>query len=122
MSTEPSGKAGGHKTLAVKLPPGLHAQLELISGLEEIPMGTALLRAVELYVETKRNQPDFAARATAAVAEAERQAAERRDAIQALLGQANSGPADGSEPASTEAAKGGRRGPERGERFRVACR
>ncbi|WP_116290005.1 hypothetical protein [Frankia sp. KB5] len=106
--TEPT-KAGSHKTLAVKLPPRLHAQLELISGLEDIPMGTALLRAVELYVETKRGAADFAARAAAAVAEAERQAAERRDAIQALLG-AGSPASAGPEPDdSSGQAKGGRR-------------
>lgn len=85
--TEPNNKAGGHKTLAVKLQPGLHAQLELISGLEGIPMTTALVKAVELYVDTKRSEADFADRAAAAVAEAERAAAERRRAIQALLGQ-----------------------------------
>ncbi|MEX5713931.1 hypothetical protein AB1484_38660 [Parafrankia sp. FMc6] len=38
--TEPT-KAGGHKTLAVKLPPDLHAQLELVSGLDGLSMGTA---------------------------------------------------------------------------------
>jgi hypothetical protein len=96
--TEP--KAGGHKTLAVKLPPGLHAQLELISGLEDIPMGTALLRAVELYVETKRGEADFAQRAAAAVEEAERAAAERRSAIQALLGQDSAG-TEKAEPSGT---------------------
>jgi len=92
--TEPTTKAGGHKTLAVKLPPGVHAQFELICGLEEIPMGTGLLRAVELYVETKRGEGDFAQRAAAAVEEAERAAAERRLAIQALLGQDSSTPGE----------------------------
>lgn len=94
--TEPKA-AGGHKTLAVKLPPGVHAQFELICGLEDIPMGTGLLRAVELYVETKRGEADFAGRAARAVADAERAAAERREAIQALLGQ-DSGVTDAAEP------------------------
>ncbi|CAI7978121.1 conserved hypothetical protein [Frankia sp. Hr75.2] len=96
--TEPT-KAGGHKTLAVKLPPDLHAQLELVSGLDGLSMGAALLQSVELYVQTRRSQPDFAERAAAAVAEAEAEAAARRSAIQALLGQENPDPADGSEPA-----------------------
>lgn len=91
--TEP--KAGGHKTLAVKLPPGVHAQFELICGLEDIPMGTGLLRAVELYVEIKRGEADFAERAARAVADAERAAAERRQAIQALLGEGTDGAAAG---------------------------
>ncbi len=97
MSTESSGKIGGHKTLAVKLSPELHAQLSLISGLDGLSMGAALLRAVEVYVDTRRNQPDFAERAATAVAEAEAEAAARRNAIQALLGQAASSPTVGSE-------------------------
>jgi len=101
--TEP-GRAGGHKTLAVKLPPDLHAQLELVSGLEGLSMGAALLRSVELYVETRRSQPDFAARATEAVAAAEAEAAARRSAIQSLLGQTA-----GDEPAGAEASRGQRR-------------
>lgn len=99
--TEPNNRAGAHKTLAVKLPPGLHAQLELISGLEGIPMGTALLLAVELYVDTKRGADDFAQRAAAAVAEAERAAAERREAIQALLGQDVADDGDDAQPKGT---------------------
>lgn len=106
--TEPT-RAGGHKTLAVKLPPDLHAQLELVSGLDGLSMGSALLRSVELYVEVRRSQPDFADRAAAAVAEAEAEAAARRSAIQALLGQATPAEAIGSELAGTEPARGGRR-------------
>jgi hypothetical protein len=99
--TEPAAKAGGHKTLAVKLPPGVHAQFELICGLEDIPMGTGLLRAVELYVATKRGEADFAGRAARAVEEAERAAAERRQAIQALLGQDDGQAATDSKPGRT---------------------
>ncbi|WP_063792958.1 hypothetical protein [Frankia sp. R43] len=95
--TEPT-RTGGHKTLAVKLPPDLHAQLELVSGLDGLSMGAALLQSVELYVQTRRSQPDFAERAAAAVAEAEAEAAARRSAIQALLGGGVPAQTDGSEP------------------------
>ncbi|MBL7486777.1 hypothetical protein I6A60_08510 [Frankia sp. AgB1.9] len=65
-------------------------------------MGTGLLRAVELYVEAKRGEADFAERAARAVADAERAAAERRQAIQALLGtEAGPPPAEGAKPART---------------------
>jgi len=103
--TDPN-RSGTHKTLAVKLNPGLHAQLELVSGLDGIPMTTALVHAVELYVETRRNQPDFAERAAAAVAAAEAEAAARRSAIQALLGQASAG----AEPDGAETGRSQRRG------------
>ena len=111
--TEPT-KTAGHKTLAVKLPPDLHAQLELICGLEGRTMGAGLLLAVEHYVQAKRSEPDFAERAAAAVAEAEAEAAAKRSAIQALLGEVSPAGADGSGPGDTEPVKGGRRGRDEG--------
>jgi hypothetical protein len=42
---------------------------------------------VELYVTTKKAEPDFAARAQAALEEIEREAAARRGAIQGLFGE-----------------------------------
>src|SRR5260370_17343172 len=48
--------------------------------------GDAALRAVELYVTTKKAEPDFAQRATAALEAIEQEAAARRGAIQGLFG------------------------------------
>ncbi len=83
--TEPTNKAGGHKTLAVKLPNALHSQLELIVRVDGSTMGAALLAAAEFYVEAKRSAPDFAAKAQAIIAEAEAEAAAAREAVEALL-------------------------------------
>ena len=107
--TEPT-KTAGHQALAVKLPPDLHAQLELICGLEGRTMGAGLLLAVEHYVQAKRSEPDFAERAAAAVAEAEAEAAAKRSAIQALLGQTTSAVASGPVPDGLESGRSGRRG------------
>jgi Flp pilus assembly protein TadD len=58
--------------------------------LDELSLGDALRKAVELYVETKQSEPDFASKAAAALEEIEREAAARRGAIQALFGQSTS--------------------------------
>jgi hypothetical protein len=77
------------KTLGIKLPDALHAQFALVAQLDEISLGDAALRAVELYVQTKRAEPDFAERARKALEEIEREAAARAGAIQGLLGEAS---------------------------------
>lgn len=87
---EPKGP--GVKTLGIKLPDELHAQFALVAQLDGLSLTDAMRRAVELYVETKQSEPDFAARAQAALEEIEREAAARRGAIQALFG-GQSGPA-----------------------------
>ncbi|MEV6717246.1 hypothetical protein AB0M48_35045 [Lentzea sp. NPDC051208] len=83
--TDPTGR-NGVKTLGIKLPSELHAQFSLVAQLDELNLGDAVLRAVELYVQTKRSEPDFAARAAAALEEIEREAKSRRDAIEGLFG------------------------------------
>ena len=89
---EPKGP--GVKTLGIKLPDELHAQFALVAQLDGLSLTDAMRKAVELYVETKQGEPDFAARATAALEEIEREAAARRGAIQALFGQGGTPAAD----------------------------
>ncbi|SDE27646.1 CopG family transcriptional regulator [Glycomyces harbinensis] len=88
-------KNSGIKTLGIKLPDELHAQFTLVAQLDGLSLADALRRAVEEYVARKRAEGDFAARAAAALEEIEREAAARRDAIQALFGS--------DAPAGTEA-------------------
>lgn len=102
VMTEP--RNGGVKTLGIKLPDALHAQFTLVAQLDGISLGDAALRAVELYVETKRSEPDFAARAQAALEEIEREAAARRGAIQGLFGADTP-----AKPADTTTSRGRRR-------------
>lgn len=84
----------GVKTLGIKVPDALHAQFALVAQLDGISLGDAALRAVELYVNTKRAESDFAARAEAALEEIEREAATRRGAIQGLFGDNVPSPAE----------------------------
>ena len=88
------------KTLGIKLPDALHAQFALVAQLDGISLGDAALRAVELYVSTKRQEPDFAARAQAALEEIAREAAVRRGAIEGLFGTAEADA--GSETTATK--------------------
>lgn len=98
----------GVKTLGIKVPDALHAQFTLVAQLDGISLGDAALRAVELYVETKRSESDFAARAQAALEEIEREAAARRGAIQGLFGESTVAPP--AEPPSTGTRRGRRQG------------
>jgi len=75
------------KTLGIRLPDELHTQFVLVASLDGLSLTDAIRRAVELYVETKRSEGDFAERATAALEEIEREAATRRSAIEGLFGQ-----------------------------------
>lgn len=89
--TEPRN---GVKTLGIKVPDALHAQFALVAQLDGISLGDAAVRAVELYVATKKAEPDFAARAQAALDDIEREAAARRGAIQGLFGNETEATAD----------------------------
>ncbi len=79
-------RSNGVKTLGVKLDDALHSQFSLVAALDELSLGDAVIRAVALYVKSKQAEPDFAAKAKAKLDEIEREAATRRDAIQALFG------------------------------------
>ena len=87
---EPNSKQSGVKTLGIKLPDVLHSQFALVAQLDELSLGDALRKAVELYVTTKQSEPDFAARAQAALEAIEQEAAARRAAIQGLFGASGS--------------------------------
>lgn len=96
MTEASSGTSGGVKTLGIKLPDELHAQLVLIAGLDGMSLTEAIRQAIDAYIERKRGEGDLAARAAQALAEIERDAAMRRDALQSLFGPA--------QPAAEEAA------------------
>lgn len=82
--SEPSGR--GYKTLAVRLPDELHAQLVLIAGLGGLSLNDAIRTAIEELVERKRGDGDLAVQAAKALEEMEQEAATKRQALQALLG------------------------------------
>ena len=85
--TEAAKPAGpGVKTLGIKLPDELHAQLVVIAGLDSMSLTDAIREAIDDYIERKRAEGDLAARAAQALEDIEREAAGRRRALEALFG------------------------------------
>ncbi len=73
------------KTLAIKLEDDTHAQLTILAQLEEMPVSDALKQAVDGYITSKRSQPELKARLESVLADIERDATTRRNAITSLF-------------------------------------
>ena len=73
------------KTLAIKLEDDTHAQLTILAQLEGMPVSDALKQAVDGYITSKRSQPELKARLESVLADIERDAATRREAITSLF-------------------------------------
>lgn len=84
--SEITGPPGSYKTIGVRLHNGLHSQVTMMAKLDGLSLQDALVRGAELYVEKKQAEPDFRARVAAALEQIEREAAERRGAIESLFG------------------------------------
>jgi hypothetical protein len=116
MTEATSGTPLGVKTLGIKLPDDVHAQLVLIAQLDGLSLTDAIRQAIDFYIERRRTEGDLAGRASQALAEIERDAAMRRDALKALFGP--SGPTapaiapTAATAAEAEAKASGRRGRE----------
>jgi hypothetical protein len=76
----------------------LHAQLVLVAQFEGSSLTDMIRQAIEQLIERKRGEGDLEGRAAEALAEIEREATARRDAIQALFGTAGNTPAVPQEP------------------------
>ncbi len=74
------------KTLAIRLEDDAHARLALLSKLSGLSITDTIRTAIDGHLATLAAQPDIAAKAEALTSEIEREAAEQRSAIQALLG------------------------------------
>ncbi len=99
------------KTLGIRLPDELHTQFVLVASLDGLSLTDAIRKAVELYVQSKRSEGNFAERATAALEEIEREAATRRSAIEGLFGQSTAQAAEGE--GTTEGGNASPRGRQR---------
>jgi predicted transcriptional regulator len=87
------------KTLAIRLEDDLHAQLTMVAQLGELTITDAIRQAIDQWIETKRSQPELAARAQSVLDEIENDAAQRRSAIATLFGgSSDSSPAAENQP------------------------
>jgi predicted transcriptional regulator len=98
--SEPASR-GSVKTLAIRLPDELHAQLVLIASLEDQSLTDTIRQAIAELIERKRGNGDLAAQAAKALEEMEQEAQTRRQALQALLG--TGGETPGQQPPAEEA-------------------
>jgi hypothetical protein len=81
------------KTLAVRLDEEQHAQLGVIAQLAEMTVTDAIRQAVDQWIASRRSTPELQARAEAVLADIDRDADARREAIASLLAEKPSGPA-----------------------------
>ena len=89
MTTTPEGmtsKNGGVKTLAIRLEPDLHAQLSLIAQLRSSSITDEIRQALDTHITAIKTDPDLAGKADGVLADIERDAATRREAIATLFG------------------------------------
>lgn len=81
----PSGKAGV-KTLAIRLEAELHAQLSIIAQLRNSTITDEIRAAIEAHIVTAKAAPELLAKADNVLADIEREATSRREAIATLFG------------------------------------
>ena len=97
------------KTLAIRLDDGLHAQLVILAQLDGVALVEEIRQAIEGHVAAKRSHPDFAAKAKEVLADIDREAGERRNAIQALFEQKGAPEAEEAAPPRSGASRGRKR-------------
>lgn len=73
------------KTIAIRVEPALHQQLVLLAQLSGRPLAEEIRIAVDEHIARRGDEVDITAQAEAALAEIDRDAANRRKAIQSLL-------------------------------------
>lgn len=74
----PEPKSTEVRTIALRVSPAYHAQLALVSQIDEITLTDLMQRALDNYMAERRAAPDFQAKAAAALAAAEAQMAQTR--------------------------------------------
>lgn len=89
-SMDNSSARGSVKTLAIRLELDRHAQLSLIAQLRGNTITDELQKAVEAHIEAIKATPEFASQADTVLAELEREATARREAISTLFGASQS--------------------------------
>jgi predicted DNA-binding protein len=77
---------GSVKTLAIRLEPDLHAQLSLIAQLRSSTITDEIRQAIEAHITSIKASPELAGKADSVLADIEREAVARRQAIASLFG------------------------------------
>ena len=113
--TSTSGK-NGFKTLGIRFRPDLHTQITVIAQLRGRSFQDEVIAACEAHLAQAKSDPALVTRIQAAIADIDRDAASRRDALAALFSTTDPAQAAGegaeqpAEPDSGGKASGQRRG------------
>ncbi len=91
------------KTLAIRLDDELHARLSMLSKLAGASLTDTIRTAIEKHLETLSSDPTITAKAEELRAEIEKDAAQQRDALTALIGA--TGTPQSSKAATTRGAR-----------------
>jgi hypothetical protein len=94
--TSTSGK-NGFKTLGIRFQPALHTQMTVIAQLRGRSFQDEVIAASEAHVAQAKSDPALVTRIQAAIADIDRDAASRRDALAALFS-----PTEPAEAAASE--------------------
>lgn len=92
------------KTLAIRLEDEMHAQLVVLAQLQDKSLTDVIREALEDHIERQRSESGVSARAQSVLDEIEREAAAKREAIQALFG---NGPAEEATPSKSRPGRKG---------------
>ncbi len=90
------------KTLAIRLDDELHARLSMLSKLAGTSVTDTIRTAIEKHLDALSSDPTITAKAEDLRAEIEKDAAEQRDALAALIG------ATSKQPSKTTTTRGSR--------------
>lgn len=102
-------RSGGNgvKTLAIRLEPDLHQQLSLIAQLQDSTITDEIRTAIEHHIAALKARPEIAAKADSVLADIERDAAARRNAIATLFGETTPAESASGRPRSRKATASG---------------
>jgi predicted DNA-binding protein len=88
------------KTLAIRLEDEQHARLTMLAKLTGVTVTDAIRTAIEDYVTNLATNSELSARAESALADIEREASQRRDAIASLFSPTSANAGDDSAAAA----------------------
>jgi predicted transcriptional regulator len=86
MAATPTLAEGSMKTLAIRLDDDVQALLALVAQLEDKPIIGVIREAIDAHLAAKRDEADLAERAETVLADIDREAAARKEAIETLFG------------------------------------
>lgn len=96
----PEPKGNDVRTLAVRVSPDFHAQLAMVAQVDEMSLTDLMMAALDQYMASRREAPDFQAKAQKALEDAEAQMARTRAMLLGTLPEGSTGETGADVPAT----------------------